>query len=125
MSAASSAICRTETLAEFTRDQTGVEPGHKGVDTENRETQALRQGAGVGHHIGAFEKHRANAVVNCDEPVAGGKYIALGPGDIEPLLVVEHDTAELGAVIGADYRCGRISTRGPEVLGGQVRRAHG
>src|SRR5438270_13977894 len=86
-------------IAEFTRDQTGVEPGHKGVDTEYRETQALRQGTGIWHHIGAFEEHCADAAVAFDERVSGRKYVALGRGDIEPLLVMDHDAGELAAAI--------------------------
>src|SRR5260370_16542260 len=92
-------------MAEFTRDQTGVEPRHEGVDAEYWEAQALRQSTGVGHHVGAFEEHRANTVMCCNEFVAGGEDVALGRGDIEPLLVVDHDAGELAAVIGADDRC--------------------
>ena len=55
--------------------------------------------------------------------VAGGEYVALGRGDIEPLLVIDHDAAELAAVVGADYRRLGIGARSPQMLPGEVRGA--
>src|SRR5271165_2482967 len=111
-------------VAEFTRDQTGLEPGHKGVDAEYRQAQALRQGTGVGHHVGAFQEHRSDAIMACNELVAGGEDVPLRRGDVEPLLVVDHDAAELAAVIGADERRRWIGTGSVQMLRDEVRGAY-
>src|SRR5439155_25074056 len=117
----SSATTRSSSrVTETTRYQTGVKPRHEGVDAEHRETQALRQGTSIGHHVGAFEEHRADAVMACHEPVASGEDIALGRGDIEPVLIVDHDAAELAAAVGADDRRRRIGTRSAQMLLGEV-----
>src|ERR1700730_8088971 len=110
-------------IAELTRDQTGLEPGHKGVDGEYREAQALRQGAGVGHHVGAFEEHRADAVMACNELCAGGEDVALRRGDIEPLFVIDHDAAELAAAVGADDRRRGIGPSRAQMIRGETRSA--
>jgi len=103
-------------MAEVAWHQTGLEPGDEGVDAEHRQPQPLGESASVRHHIGAFEQNRADIGVARDKRVAGGKDVALGRSNVEPLLVIDHDTGELAAVVGADDRGGRIGACGDQVL---------
>ena len=41
-------------------------------------------------------------------------------GDVEPLFVIDHDAAELAAVIGAGDRGRRIGASGQQVLFGEI-----
>ena len=59
-----------------------------------------------------------------DEPVAGRQDVALRGGDIEPLLVIDHDPAELAAIIGADHRRLGIGPGRPHMLHAQMRSAY-
>ena len=54
-------------MAEIAWYQTGLEPGHECVDAEHRQAQPLGERAGVGHHIGAFDKDSADIRVARDE----------------------------------------------------------
>ena len=93
-----------------------MEPGDKAVDAEHRQPQVLGQGAGIGHHVGAFEQDRADVGMLRDQRVAGIEDVALGSRRVEPRLVVEDDAGEFAAVVGADDRRLRVGAGGDQVL---------
>jgi len=107
-------------MAEIARHQTGVKPRHESVDAEHREAQPPGERRGIGHHVGAFEQDRSDFAMIRDQSISGSQDVALRRGDVEPLFVIDHDAAELAAVIGAGDRGRRIGASGQQVLFGEI-----